>query len=139
MEAGEARARFAAKRVARLATADFSGQPHLVAICFALAGDVAYTAIDHKPKATMNLRRLRNIMMNSRVSLLADHYEDDDWARLWWVRADGSARQLDAGEPEHERAVELLVERYRQYREQPPAGPVIAVDVERWVGWAAAP
>ena len=138
MDRAEARGRFAAARVARLATADFSGQPHLVAICFALDGDTLYTAVDQKPKTTMSLRRLKNLTMNSRCSMLVDHYEDDDWERLWWVRADGAGRELRADEPEWERALELLLERYERYRRDAPAGPVIAVDVERWVGWAAA-
>ena len=134
---GEARDRFAAARVARLATADFSGQPHLVVICFAVDGDTLYTAVDQKPKTTMSLRRLKNLAMNARCSLLVDHYEDDSWDALWWVRADGSGRELRAEEPQRERALELLCERYEQYRRDAPAGPVVAVDIERWTGWAA--
>ena len=137
MDAAEARDRFSAARVARLATADFSGQPHLVAICFAVDGETLYTAVDQKPKTTISLRRLKNLAMNSRCSILVDHYEDDKWDRLWWVRADGAGRALRAGETEHAQALELLLERYEQYRRDAPAGPVIAVDVERWVGWAA--
>ena len=87
----EARGRFAAARVARLATADATGQPHLVPVTFAVAGDMVYTAVDAKPKRTTALRRLANVAANPRVSLLVDHY-DDDWSRLWWVRADGRRR-----------------------------------------------
>jgi PPOX class probable F420-dependent enzyme len=131
-----ARERFAAARVARLATADAAGRPHLVPIVFAVAGDVIYSAVDAKPKRSTALRRLANIAANPRVSVLVDHY-DDDWAALWWVRADGTARVLDAGSPEGAEAVALLVARYMPYRGQPPPGPVIAVDVERWSGWRA--
>jgi PPOX class probable F420-dependent enzyme len=128
----DARARFAAARVARLATADAAGRPHLVPICFAVAGDTVYSAVDDvKPKATRRLRRLANVAANPAVALLADEY-DEDWSRLWWVRADGRGRVLDDA-PE---AVALLVERYAQYRAAPPAGPVLAVDVERWSGWS---
>jgi PPOX class probable F420-dependent enzyme len=69
--------------------------------------------------------------------VLADRY-DDDWARLWWVRADGRAAIL---EDSHQMAgpIALLAGRYRQYRESPPSGPVIDITVERWTGWAAAP
>ena len=137
MDPAEARERFTAARVARLATADFSGQPHLVAICFAVEGDVVYTAVDQKPKTTMSLRRLRNLAMNARCSLLVDHYSDIAWDELWWVRADGSGRELREDEPERERALELLRERYEQYRHDAPAGPVVAVEIERWVGWSA--
>jgi PPOX class probable F420-dependent enzyme len=137
VDAAAARSRFAAARVARLATAGADGRPHLVPVVFALDGDTLYTAVDDvKPKATQRLRRLRNIAANPAVALLADHYEDD-WRALWWVRADGAARVLDPTEPEARRARALLAERYPQYRAAPPPGPVIAVAIERWTGWAA--
>lgn len=128
----EARERFAAARVARLATVDALGHPHLVPVTFAVEGDMIYTAVDQKPKRTRELRRLANIEANRRVALLADHY-DDDWSRLWWVRADGVALLRAA----NAHATELLVARYEQYREDPPAGPFIEVRVERWSGWTA--
>ena len=129
----DARARFAAARVARLATAGADGRPHLVPVCFAVDGDTVYSAVDElKPKATLRLRRLRNVAENPAVSLLVDHY-DDDWSALWWVRADGRARVL----PDAPEAVALLAERYEQYRAAPPRGPVLAIDVERWAGWSA--
>jgi PPOX class probable F420-dependent enzyme len=134
MTPDEARARFAAARVARLATMGPDG-PHLVPVCFAVDGDLIWTAIDAKPKRPGRLRRLRNIDERPAVALLADHYDDADWSALWWVRADGHARVHDAP-PAH--ALALLRERYVQYREQPPAGPAIEVRVERWSGWAAA-
>jgi PPOX class probable F420-dependent enzyme len=136
MTADEARERFAAERVARLATVGESRAPHLVPIVFAVAGDTVYHAVDHKPKRTTALQRLANATAEPRVALLADAYDDADWARLWWVRADGRARVLEAADHEARRAVALLAERYAQYRETPPAGPVLAVDVERWTGWS---
>ena len=81
--------------------------------------------------------RLRNIRAHPQVAVLADHYEDD-WDRLWWVRADGRALILDepaAMAP----ALALLADRYPQYRAQPPAGPVLSIEVTRWTGWAAIP
>jgi PPOX class probable F420-dependent enzyme len=138
MDPTEARRRFAAARVARLATAGADGRPHLVPVVFALDGDTLYTAVDDvKPKATQRLRRLRNIAGNPAVALLADRY-DDDWTTLWWVRADGTARVVGSDEPEAARARTLLAGRYEPYRAAPPPGPVIAVAVERWTGWAAA-
>src|SRR3984957_17200162 len=99
LDAGAARQRFARARVARLATAALDGQPHLVPFPFALdrhpgQEDRIYSAVDAKPKTTTDLRRLRNIRANPRVSVLADHYEDD-WDGLWWARADGQAAILD--------------------------------------------
>jgi PPOX class probable F420-dependent enzyme len=74
--------------VARLATTGPAARPHLVPVTFALDGDRIYTVVDAKPKATMNLRRLRNIRADPRVAVLADHYEDD-WSRLWWAGPTG--------------------------------------------------
>jgi PPOX class probable F420-dependent enzyme len=104
---------------------------------FAAAGDAVFTAVDAKPKRTTELRRLENVRQNPRVALLADHYDDADWTALWWVRADGSARVLDAGEPDARRGLTLLRERYPQYRDAAPPGPVLAIAVERWSGWRA--
>jgi PPOX class probable F420-dependent enzyme len=137
MTAAQARERFASARVARLATVAADGAPHLVPIVLALDGDTVYHAVDHKPKRTTALRRLEHIAAEPRVALLADEY-DDDWRRLWWVRADGVARLLDPGDDEAQAAVALLRTRYEQYRERPPEGVVIAVDVGRWTGWSAA-
>jgi PPOX class probable F420-dependent enzyme len=133
--AEEARGLFAEARVARLATADASGRPHLVPVVFAVQGDVVYSAVDAKPKRTTALKRLANIARNPRVALLADHYDDADWGALWWVRADGVARVVEGAEAE--RAIALLRERYEQYRADPPRGPVLAIAVERWSGWRA--
>ncbi len=134
MNEAEARERFAAARVARLATADASGRPHLVPLVFAVDGDRIYSAVDQKPKRTTALRRLANVRQNPAVALLADHYDDADWDALWWVRVDGHGRVLEPGEAEAQRAVALLRERYPQQR---AAGAVLAVDVERWSGWSA--
>jgi PPOX class probable F420-dependent enzyme len=135
--AGEqARRRLGAARVARLATVGGPGPPHIVPITFVLAGDRIYSAVDAKPKATRDLRRLRNIRAHPPVAVLADHY-DEDWSRLWWVRADGRASIMDAP-GEMAGPIRLLAGRYPQYRRSPPAGPVICVLVDRWVGWAAA-
>jgi PPOX class probable F420-dependent enzyme len=129
----EARERFAGARVARLATADADGRPHLVPVVFAVRDDAVYSAVDAKPKRTTRLRRLANVVENPAVSLLVDHYEDD-WDRLWWVRADGRGRVLGADDPEAVAAVALLQARYPQQR---GAGVVLAVDVEQWSGWVA--
>ncbi|GGS74081.1 PPOX class F420-dependent oxidoreductase [Planobispora rosea] len=134
MDQAEARRRFALSRVARLATADRRGIPHLVPVTYAVEGDTIVFAVDHKPKRTTDLRRLRNIAENDRVCLLADHYADD-WSRLWWVRADGRAAVTeDPAARAH--ALTLLAARYPQYRDRPPEGPVVAVTVESWRGWS---
>ena len=138
MNPEEARRRLAAARVARLATADLRGQPHLVVVCFALEGDSLYSAVDHKPKRGPDLRRLANLRANPSASVLVDHYEED-WTRLWWVRADGEARVLDPGDApadeERRRALGLLATKYRQYAARSPEGPVISLTLRSWRAW----
>jgi PPOX class probable F420-dependent enzyme len=129
----QARERFSAARVARLATADRAGRPHLVPIAFAVDGDRVYSVVDAKPKLTGALRRLANVRENPAVALLVDHY-DEEWSALWWVRAEGEARVLEPDEAEARQAVALLAERYPQ---QQARGAVLAVDVARWSGWSA--
>ena len=133
MTAAEARERFAAAPVARLATADATGRPHLVPVVFAVKENVIYSVVDAKPKRSPALKRLANVLENPAVSLLADHY-DQDWTELWWARADGRGRVLDPAEPEAREAIEELRRRYPQQR---AAGAVLAVDVQRWSGWSA--
>lgn len=122
-------------RVGRLGTVDEQGRAHVVPFVFALDGDTLYTAIDHKPKTTRNLRRLENVRRDPRATVLVDHYEDD-WERLWWVCARGTARLLEGGE-ERDRGARLLAGKYAQYREHPIDGIVVAIDVEDWSGWEA--
>jgi PPOX class probable F420-dependent enzyme len=133
MKPGEARARFATARIARLATADGQGVPHLVPITFALTDDEILSAVDHKPKRSTALRRLANLAANPRVAVLVDAY-DEDWSRLWWARADGTAEVVHDATSLRQ-AQDLLRERYPQYAEVPIDGPVIRVRVETWSGW----
>jgi len=127
------RARVDSAAVGRLATITAGGAPHVVPCCFVLDGDVVYSAVDHKPKSTRLLRRLTNLRANPRAALLVDEYLDD-WSSLWWVRVDGTGRILDDG-PEFDRAVALLVSKYKQYRGDTPLGPVIALNIAAWRSW----
>ncbi|GAB3850182.1 TIGR03668 family PPOX class F420-dependent oxidoreductase [Dactylosporangium cerinum] len=133
MTEAEARARFAASPVARLATATPDGRPHLVPIVFILQDGTIYHGVDAKPKRRTALRRLANLDANPHASVLVDHY-DDDWDALWWVRADGTARDVDPAGPEGRAAVRLLTARYPRYR---LLGRLIAIDVTGWSWWAA--
>ncbi|MGZ8733917.1 MAG: TIGR03668 family PPOX class F420-dependent oxidoreductase [Acidimicrobiia bacterium] len=128
------RARLGAAAVARLATVTPDGAPHLVPITFALRDDELWFAIDHKPKSTTDLARVRNLRHEPRAAILADEY-DDDWRGLWWVRGDGIGRELPA--EERGPALDALAAKYPQYRELRPEGPVVAVRITRWTGWAA--
>ena len=129
------RERVRTARVARLATIDPDERPHLVPIVFVLDGQTLYSAVDAKPKRSRRLRRVANARERPDVTVLVDHYEDD-WGRLWWVRLRGRARVLDAGE-EAERTLRLLVDKYEQYRREPPGRPVLAVDILEWRSWEA--
>jgi PPOX class probable F420-dependent enzyme len=133
MKSAEAKRLLADSKVARLATVTDEGRPHIVPVVFAIDGDTLYFAVDAKPKATIHLKRLKNIAANPAVSILADHYEDD-WSKLWWVRADGSASVV-ADAAEARRATELLANRYPQFR---LAGPVVAIHIDRVTGWSGA-
>jgi PPOX class probable F420-dependent enzyme len=135
----EARRRFAGERVARLATVDASGRPHVVVVVFAVEGDTIYSAVDGKPKQTAALKRLANVEVNPAVAVLVDHYDDDRWDRLWWARADGTGRVIPGGEAEARHAAGLLTARYAQYVEGLWIGDVLAVDVTRWSGWSSRP
>jgi PPOX class probable F420-dependent enzyme len=135
MDAGEMRQRVAEARVARLGTVTAEGHPHLVPCCFALDGDVVYTAVDEvKSKTTRALRRLENIRLRPAVSLLVDHY-DDDWSTLWWIRMDGDASIADEGSPDEQTGLRLLVEKYEPYRNGRLSGPVITIAITRWRAW----
>ncbi|MFL6112034.1 MAG: TIGR03668 family PPOX class F420-dependent oxidoreductase [Catenulispora sp.] len=132
MSPEDARATFLLQPHAVLATADASGVPHLVPVVFAAIGDGLALVVDHKPKRTTDLKRLRNIAVNPHVSLLAEHYSAD-WRTLWWVRADGTAR-IGAVTPE---MLAALQARYPQYAEVPPTGAAVVVTVAKWSGWSA--
>jgi PPOX class probable F420-dependent enzyme len=123
------------RRVGHLATADASGAPHAVPVCFVVSEEAVYVTIDQKPKGDPRaLKRLRNIAANPSAALVVDHY-DEDWSRLGWVMLRGSAEILDSG-PEHDMAQQLLRVRYPQYRRMELADlPVIAIRIERATSW----
>jgi PPOX class probable F420-dependent enzyme len=136
LEPEEARRRFAAARVAHLATVTPDGRPHIVPVTFAVEGDRIYSIVDTvKPKASLSLTRLSNIEASPQVSLLVDEY-DDDWDWLWWVRADGTARIAPDG-PDWDHARQALTSRYPRYLRASAFGAAIVVEVDGWTGWAA--
>jgi PPOX class probable F420-dependent enzyme len=135
MNAETMRELVAAARVGRLATVSPDGRLHLVPICFVLAGDVLYSAVDEKPKRSRRLQRLENVRARPHVAVLVDHYEEE-WSRLWWVRLRGTGRVVEHG-PEFEASLGLLAEKYEQYGQQPPGGPVLAIRIDEWRGWSA--
>lgn len=124
-------------RVARLATADGDGAPHVVPVCFVVDDDTVYITIDEKPKQASGraLKRLRNIAANPQVALVVDRYDDDDWSRLGWVMVRGAADILETG-AEHAAAQALMQARYRQLAAMDLTGlPVIAIRIGRVASW----
>jgi coenzyme F420-0:L-glutamate ligase/coenzyme F420-1:gamma-L-glutamate ligase len=125
-----------AHRVARLATADASGEPHAVPVCYAYDGSSIYSALDLKPKrvAGRRLKRVRNILANPRVALVIDDYSED-WSALAYVLVQGRA-ELVEDEDEQHRAESLLREKYPQYQEMLEEGAtIIRIMPERVIGW----
>jgi PPOX class probable F420-dependent enzyme len=123
-------------RVGRLATASGDGQPLVVPVCYAFDGTRLYSAVDAKPKRTRDLRRLRNVAENPRVSLVVDEYHEE-WTRLRYVIVDGRAEILSDGD-EFTRAIDLLVAKYPQYRGlglPREAGTVIRITPDRVLPW----
>lgn len=136
LDPDEGLARFAAARVARLATLRADGSPRLVPVTFALVDGLVCSAVDEvKPKTTTRLARLADVARDPRVGLVVDHYADD-WSALWWVRVDGTATVHRAGGL-RDRALAALVGKYRPYADAPPDGPVLVVAPVRWSGWTA--
>jgi PPOX class probable F420-dependent enzyme len=124
-----------AARVAHLATADTSGQPLVIPICFVFDGKTFYSPIDEKPKRTLKLKRLRNIAENPKVSLIIDRYDDEDWRRLAYVLIRGTAKILLRGE-RHRREVQLLRRKYPQYRRMAiHERPMIVITPRRLTSW----
>ncbi len=130
----------AAAPTAHLATADASGAPHVIPVCYAFDGQALFSVLDQKPKRAQvtRLRRVKNIQENPRVSLVVDHYEED-WSRLGYILVMGTTELLFDG-TEHDEAVKLLREKYSQYRSMGlDANPVIKITPHRFVCWGAVP
>ncbi|MBV8334071.1 MAG: TIGR03668 family PPOX class F420-dependent oxidoreductase [Alphaproteobacteria bacterium] len=123
------------RRVGHLATADARATPHLVPVCFVVSEGTLYITIDQKPKGDpRGLKRIRNILENPVAAFVADRW-DENWTRLGWVMLRGPAEVLSGG-TEHDRAQELLRQRYAQYRAMELAElPVIAIRIERVTSW----
>jgi PPOX class probable F420-dependent enzyme len=140
MNEDDAWARVRSARIGRLATVTPSNHPHVVPFVFVLIerdlDRVVYWVVDHKPKRSPDLQRIRNLRMNPAVEFVVDAY-DDDWSRLWWVRCSGSAREVDDA-IERRTALDALASKYRQYMVEPPDGPVVAIDIHHISGWQAA-
>jgi PPOX class probable F420-dependent enzyme len=129
--------RLGAARAGHLSTAAADGRPHVVPLCFAVVGECIYSLVDDKPKKTRTgLRRLRNLEANPRAAVLADHY-DEDWSRLWFVLAEGTAGTV-SDDGEYAQGLAALRAKYPQYRDidaRPVSHPMIRVRIEKLTAW----
>lgn len=139
MNRDEAVARARSARVGRLATVRPDLRPHVVPFVFSLvehaSGIRAYWAVDTKPKRSPDLQRIRNLEQLPAVEFEVDGYEED-WDRLWWVRASGTGRVVDSPS-ERGAALTALEAKYPQYVREPPTGAIVAIDIETITGWEA--
>lgn len=130
----------AAQRVARLATIGSDGTSSLVPVCFALIGDdklSIVSVLDDKPKsvADRELARVRNVRRDPRVSVLADHY-DEDWSQLGFVQVKGEARVIGPDDPDYSGAITALREKYPQYRDMAVEERlVMVIEPDRTTSW----
>ncbi len=123
-------------RLGHLATADATGMPHVIPVCYTFDGRRIYSVLDRKPKRTApsGLKRVRNIQANPKVSLVVDHYEED-WQSLWYVLVQGEALLLENGR-EQQTAIGLLREKYQQYLDMDiDQNPVIRITPNQVVSW----
>jgi PPOX class probable F420-dependent enzyme len=121
-------------RVGRLGLLDERERPRVLPITFVLVGDSVWSAVDRKPKrvAAGDLARVRWLRTRPWATLLIDRYSDD-WDQLAWLQLIGQVTVVDGAQPPEE-----LIDRYPQYRRDPPTGPLLRLDVMRAVHWRAA-
>lgn len=127
-------------RVARMATVDATGQPHVLPIVFAFDAQRLFTPLDGKPKRVdgLQLQRVRNISANEQVAVVIDTYSED-WQQLAWVQLRGRASLLTDG-TDYEYGIVLLREKYPQYAVTPLGGrPLIQIAQLQIRSWRAAP
>jgi PPOX class probable F420-dependent enzyme len=123
------------ERVGRLGLLDDEGAPRVLPVTFALAEGRIWSAIDQKPKRAEEPARLGFLRRDPRAALTVDRYSDD-WDELAWVQVLGTVRILDVSEGEV--GLAALSEKYPQYRDQVPPGPLLALEPKRYLWWRAA-
>lgn len=121
-------------RVARLAFVDRDDRPRVLPVTFAIAEGSVWSAIDRKPKRTPVPARVESLRRRPQAAICVDHYAED-WDRLAWVQLLGRVEVLDL-----QRAtagIEALRQKYPQYEDEPPPGPVLRLDLDRALSWRA--
>jgi PPOX class probable F420-dependent enzyme len=119
-------------RVARLGLLDEGDRPRVLPVTFAAFEGALWSAVDHKPKRPGEPARVRRLRRRPEATLLVDRY-DDDWSRLAWVEVRGRVSVEPLGP-----ALDALAEKYPQYVDERPQGPLLRLSPERFACWRAA-
>jgi hypothetical protein len=131
----EALRRAAAADHGILATLHADRGVDVVPACFVIEAETVAIPIDRvKPKTSTSLQRTRNLDADPRATLLCEHWDPDDWSRLWWVRL--GLRRSEETAVTTERLEAALRRRYRQYEDQPFSG-VLTFRIVAVLGWSA--
>ena len=89
LHADEARSRLTSQVHGVLCTLDPERGPDPQPVVYAASdnGHIGVPIDRVKPKASSRLHREMNLAADPRAALLVEHWNPDDWSRLWWVRA----------------------------------------------------
>jgi hypothetical protein len=132
----EARIRLAAHDHGVLCTVHAERGVDAVPVAYVVEDGYVGVRVDRvKPKTASRLQRERNLEADARATLVTEHWDRDDWSRLWWVRAELRGQR----DPNPDRVAALaagLARRYAQYRDQ-PFDRVLVLQIVRVTGWAA--
>ena len=128
-----ARALLEGEPVGHLAFLDEEDLPRVLAVTFAVWEGAVWSAIDRKPKRTPEPARVRRLRRRPEAALLVDRYDNDNWTRLAWVELRGRVTVEPLGP-----ALDALAARYPQYVSDPPQGPLLRLEPERFACWRAA-
>ena len=136
LDADEARARLGRELHGVLCTIHPTRGADPQPVVYAVSGDYVGVPIDKvKPKKSSRLQREDNLEADPRSSLLIEHWEVEDWTRLWWVRAD-----LEHVPEPPDDVVDDLADRLAravpQYADK-PFHRVLVCRIVKTTGWAA--
>jgi hypothetical protein len=106
-----------------------------VPACFVVGGDVLAVPVDTvKEKVSTDLQRVKNLDADPRASLVCDHWDADDWSRLWWVRA--TLERVNVGSESRTVLEGDLRRKYAQYEQAVFAG-LLTFRIVEITGWSA--
>ena len=119
-----------------LCTANDERGTDAVPIVFAVVNEYLAFPIDTvKPKSSTQLRRIRNLESDPRATVLVQHWDKNDWSKLWWVRAE--LTWIHAPSTTDSISLEAaLTAKYEQYSDQ-PFTEIHMFRIERLTGWSA--